>query len=205
MVDSFVTIDDTEIQERLGEFCGDADEAKLVEFLPSFYSPAIVGVTDTKRLVYSANRIHELMTNNGKSVLDAFNDLITLVSSIAADTNEYKPYIVYAIDEYSQDNPENLKGNDFLKSCIQNIFKNVPDILDKIAVFDDYTTAVIGIGDEHIFYDQEAMIQYLIDVEGMSEEDAYDYFSYNTERTLPYMTSQVEKYPIIVYNFIDNY
>jgi len=205
MIENFVTIDETEILERLGEFCGDADEANLAEFLPQLYTPAIIGVTDTKQIVYSASRMYTVLTNNGKSPSEADNEMIMITSQNSSDTSEYKPFIVYDLPGYNASDTRNRTDSEYLKDCIRNHFKNIPDVLNKIGVLDDYATSIIGIGEEYIFYDQDEMIQYLLDVENMTEEEAWDYFSYNTERAMPYINVQVEKAPIIVYNFIDNY
>lgn len=66
----------------------------------------------------------------------------------------------------------------------------------------DYKTAIIGTShDGRCVYSYEKMVEYLLSDEGggMSEEDARDWISYNTERTIPYMG---ERAPVIVYDVL---
>lgn len=68
-------------------------------------------------------------------------------------------------------------------------------------VFEDpsYLGAVIGYSDTgQVCYDYDKMIEWLMEQDGMSAEDAIDFISYNTERALPYC-SPSEKRPIIIY------
>lgn len=56
-------------------------------------------------------------------------------------------------------------------------------------IFDDlaYDEAIVGIThDNRVVYDSELMIQALIDHDGMSYEEAIDWFEYNTLRGLDY-------------------
>lgn len=63
-----------------------------------------------------------------------------------------------------------------------------------------YETAIIGITDEGaVVYDYDKMIQYLVDKDGMTDEDAIDFISYNTIRAIPYMNMEGAVKPIIVY------
>lgn len=51
-----------------------------------------------------------------------------------------------------------------------------------------YDKAIIGYTiDGQLVYDYNEMVKYLIQDEGMTEEDALEWLSYNTIRTLPYM------------------
>ena len=55
----------------------------------------------------------------------------------------------------------------------------------------DYDDAIIGLywdaqDEPHIAYDKDKIIDMHIK-DGMSEEEAYEYFEYNTVRALPYM------------------
>ena len=60
-----------------------------------------------------------------------------------------------------------------------------------------YDSALIGVShDDRAIYDYEKMIEWLINEEGWSYEDAVDWIDYNTIRALPYMG---EDAPIIMY------
>lgn len=62
-----------------------------------------------------------------------------------------------------------------------------------------YDSAIIGISeDERVIYDYDKMIKYLVTEDDMTIEEASDFISYNTIRSLPY----VENHPIIMYNLI---
>lgn len=62
-----------------------------------------------------------------------------------------------------------------------------------------YDSAIIGISeDERVIYDYDKMIKYLVTEDGMTIEEASDFISYNTIRSLPY----VDNHPIIMYNLI---
>lgn len=65
--------------------------------------------------------------------------------------------------------------------------------------FDDlaYDEAIVGIThDNRVVYDSELMIQALIDHDGMSYEEAIEWFEYNTLRGLDYF--QNPNKPIII-------
>lgn len=60
-----------------------------------------------------------------------------------------------------------------------------------------YDTAIVGYTDDNeIVYDYALMVEYLVREEGMTEEEAAEWVSYNTARALPYMG---ECHPIIMY------
>lgn len=64
----------------------------------------------------------------------------------------------------------------------------------------DYVTAIIGITDDGaVVYDYDKMVQFLVQKDGMTEEDAVDFISYNTIRAIPYMNVEGATKPIIVY------
>lgn len=72
---------------------------------------------------------------------------------------------------------------------------------EDVIVFDNpsYTTAFIGLSnDNRAVYDYDRMLEYLVEQDDMSYEDAADFISYNTERALDYMSDGNK--PIIVYN-----
>ena len=62
----------------------------------------------------------------------------------------------------------------------------------------DYDSAIIGITENNqVVYDYDKMIEYLIQEDDMSYEEAVDFISYNTIRSLPYAG---EGAPIIMYS-----
>ena len=65
-------------------------------------------------------------------------------------------------------------------------------------VFDnpDYDKAIVGISDDgRVVYDYYAMIECLMETDGMSYEEAIDFISYNTIRAADY----IENGPIVMY------
>ena len=71
---------------------------------------------------------------------------------------------------------------------------------DDIVLFSnfDYEDAFIGISnDDRAIYDWEKMVQYLIEKQDMTEEEAIEWIDYNTIRALAYY----EKAPIIMYPY----
>lgn len=65
-----------------------------------------------------------------------------------------------------------------------------------IAVFDDMVPAFVGFtNDNRAVYDYGKMVQYHMEVNGMTEEDAEEHIEFNVLRSLPYM----EKQPVILY------
>lgn len=70
---------------------------------------------------------------------------------------------------------------------------------DETVVFEnpDYVSAIVGIDSNgRLIYSWDKMIEHLKEVDGMEEEDAIEFISYNTERALPYAG---EMAPIIMY------
>ena len=62
----------------------------------------------------------------------------------------------------------------------------------------DYDSAIIGITeDNQVVYDYDKMIEHLIQEDDMDYEEAIDFISYNTIRSLPYAG---EGAPIIMYS-----
>lgn len=71
---------------------------------------------------------------------------------------------------------------------------------EEVIVFDNpsYTTAFIGLSNDNCaVYDYDKMLDYLVEEDDMTYEDAADFISYNTIRALDYMS---ENKPIIVFN-----
>ena len=62
----------------------------------------------------------------------------------------------------------------------------------------DYESAIIGITENNqVVYDYEKMIEHLMQEDDMDYEEAVDFISYNTIRSLPYAG---EGAPIIMYS-----
>ena len=60
-----------------------------------------------------------------------------------------------------------------------------------------YDTALIGVTeDNRAVYDFEKMVEWLVETEGFTSEEAVEWIEYNTVRALPYFG---EKAPIIMY------
>ena len=60
-----------------------------------------------------------------------------------------------------------------------------------------YDDALIGVtSDDRAVYDYELMVEWLINTEGFTEEEARDWIDYNTLRALSYMD---EGAPVILY------
>ena len=71
---------------------------------------------------------------------------------------------------------------------------------EKFIIFEnpDYDSAIIGITeDNQVVYDYDKMIEYLIQEDDMSYEEAIDFISYNTIRSLSYVGIDA---PIIMYS-----
>lgn len=63
----------------------------------------------------------------------------------------------------------------------------------------NYDTALIGVSeDNRAVYSYDKMVEYLMEYEGMSEDDACDFICSDTIRSLPY----VEGAPIVVYELM---
>lgn len=69
--------------------------------------------------------------------------------------------------------------------------KDILEALDyeNLVIFEnpDYDEAIIGVShDDRVIYDYDQMITHLVAHDNMSVEDAADFISYNTIRSLPY-------------------
>ena len=64
-----------------------------------------------------------------------------------------------------------------------------------------YDDALIGVTeDDRAVYNYEKMVQWLVDTEEMTYEEAAEWIDYNTIRALPYMG---EGAPVIMYPFLE--
>lgn len=70
----------------------------------------------------------------------------------------------------------------------------------KVLVNYSYDDALVGISDDNrAIYDYDLMVEWLINTEGFSEEEAMEWIDYNTIRALPYFG---EGAPIILHRLI---
>jgi hypothetical protein len=61
----------------------------------------------------------------------------------------------------------------------------------------DYDDAIIGVShDDRVIYDYDKMLEHLMAHEDMTDEEAADFISYNTIRSIPYAG---ENAPIVMY------
>lgn len=70
---------------------------------------------------------------------------------------------------------------------------------EDLVVFEnpDYDDAIIGVShDDRVVYDYDKMLKHLIEYEGMSVEEAADFISYDTIRSLSYTGSEA---PIVMF------
>ena len=75
----------------------------------------------------------------------------------------------------------------------ETLAANYPDTV----ILDGFDDAIIGIDtDDRLVYSYDVMVETLMERDGMSDEEAADFISYNTIRALPYMGSYK---PIIIY------
>ena len=73
---------------------------------------------------------------------------------------------------------------------------------EETVVFEDpsYDTACVGLTDDgRAVYDYDKMIEHLMEVDGMDADEAADFISYNTIRSLPYVQNSS-----IIITFFDN-
>ena len=72
---------------------------------------------------------------------------------------------------------------------------------DDVIIFSDYSydTALIGVThDDRAVYDYDKMVEWLVENEDFTEEDAIEWIDYNTLRALPYAGPGS---PIVVYSY----
>lgn len=59
---------------------------------------------------------------------------------------------------------------------------------EDLVIFDnpDYDAAIVGVShDDRVIYDYYKMLECLMTIDGMTEEEAVDFISYNTIRSIP--------------------
>lgn len=78
------------------------------------------------------------------------------------------------------------------KLLLENELENTPYLINE-----DYKDAILGYTDDkRLVYSYEKMVKYLVDNNGLEEDDAMDYIDYNVVDMIKGMG---EKSPIIVY------
>ena len=80
------------------------------------------------------------------------------------------------------------------EKLIQNGFEGIKFLTDF-----SYDTALIGVThDDRTVYDFDKMVEWLMETQGYSQEEAIEWIEYNTIRALPYMgpDSPVILYPL---------
>ena len=64
-----------------------------------------------------------------------------------------------------------------------------------------YDTALIGVShDDRAIYDYDLMVEWLMEDQGFTEEEAVEWIDYNTIRALPYMGVDG---PIVLHRFLE--
>lgn len=64
-----------------------------------------------------------------------------------------------------------------------------------------YDTALIGVThDDRAVYDYDLMVEWLMEDQGFTEEEAVDWIDFNTIRALPYMGTDG---PIVLHRFLE--
>lgn len=66
----------------------------------------------------------------------------------------------------------------------------------------DYITAVVDVTENGVVYDYDKMVDYLVEKNAMTYEDAIEWIDYNTLRAIPYMGANP---PIIHYDESEDY
>lgn len=88
------------------------------------------------------------------------------------------------------------------EEVLENNGYSIEDLQDEMTILfrnPDYYTAIVGVSEDYrVIYDYNKMLDYLVNYEEMSYEDAADYISYDTIRSLGYISGNK---PIIMYSF----
>ena len=89
------------------------------------------------------------------------------------------------------------KGSEYNMTSNRQLLEDLD--YDNLVVFEnpDYDSAIIGVShDDRVIYDYDKMIQYLMDEEHMDIDEAADFISYNTIRSIGYVGPEA---PIVMY------
>ena len=80
------------------------------------------------------------------------------------------------------------------EKLLENGYEGVKYLTDS-----SYDTALIGVShDDRAIYDYDLMVEWLMEEEDFTEEEAVEWIDYNTIRALPYMG---EDGPIVLHRF----
>ena len=130
------------------------------------------------------------------------------------DDEEYDDYVDMIVDvvddeqlqeNQNQENQENQKNQNTAAAQTDDVSMDIREQIcdlgcENAIVFDDpsYDSAIIGLTSTgQIVYNYDLMVESLVTHDGMTVEEAIDFISYNTERSLGYMYD--ENKPIIMY------
>ena len=65
-----------------------------------------------------------------------------------------------------------------------------------------YDTALIGVSEDgRAVYDYDLMVEWIMETQGWSYEDAVEWIDYNTARAIPYMGPEA---PVILHRFTED-
>ena len=178
---------DNELTANLEEFIENRDEPELLNKISKYpgMTFAIIGITDNCRLIYSYNRMLEILeTNNLLTEQQAIQKIENMIISHAND--EYAPIIIYPID--------NKSAYDLNNDLINMFGTNLDSI--NIIQFPDMAESCIGITqDNKLVYSYTKMIDQLI-AQGNTATEAIEYLDTNTVRTADYLQQPYIEYPI---------
>ena len=148
-------------------------------------SYAIVGITDDCHIIYSYERILEILENNNLLTEDqAIQKIQNMIITHA--NNEYAPIIIYPID--------NRSAYDLNNDLINMFGTNLDNM--NIIQFPDMAESCIGITqDNKLVYSYTKMIDQLV-AQGNTTTEAIEYLDTNTVRTADYLQQPYIEYPI---------
>lgn len=93
--------------------------------------------------------------------------------------------------------------NEFVQKAIDLNEKSAVIVLEPRSTFD---RAIVGLADTaagyQVVYSEKKIIRAFIKVDGMTEEEAAEYYSYNTVRALPYMAGPKRVIPLILQDYL---
>lgn len=95
-------------------------------------------------------------------------------------------------------NPDEHQVESFKESAEEKLLNNGYEGTVYLTDF-SYDDALIGVSDDgRAIYDYDMMVEWLVNTEGFTYEEAMEWIDYNTIRALPYMGTNR---PIVLYRF----
>ena len=178
---------DNELIAAIYDYIESKDEPELLNKISKYpgMTFAIIGITDNCHLIYSYNRMLEILeTNNLLTEQQAIQKIENMIISHAND--EYAPIIIYPID--------NKSAYD-LNNDLVNMFGDNLESMN-IIQFPDMAESCIGITqDNKLMYSYNKMMEQLM-AQGFTDADAIEYLDTNTIRTAEYLQQPYIEYPI---------